>query len=413
MTAKQKAELRASEIRKRLAALGGIEDQTDETRAEIDKLRTEYQDVETRVQALTVAGDEPEPSTETRKAGDGDTEARERAELRSKIALSGYVAAALEGRAAGGAEAEFNAAIGIGADRFPLELLAPPEERATTDTDAQTTPRRWLDRLFAETAAARLGITMVSVPAGVSSHPLTTAGATFAMKEREAVTGDASWTVGVTEAKPKRAAVRAVFTIEDAARLPGLEEALQRDLRMALTEGADKAIFVGADGGSANTADIIGLQTAGISEVTLTQGNKVKGPETLSEFAGMVDGTGAMNFSDLRVVTSVGAWRLWESTVINSAADNMTLAAFLRAAGLSWSSRAGIDTNTANGDFGAFVGLGRGIDGAGCACVWESGMLIRDPYGGAAKGEIALTLNYLWDFVVPRTASFKRLKFVT
>ena len=44
---------------------------------------------------------------------------------------------------------------------------------------------------------------------------------------------------------------------------------------------------------------------------------------------------------------------------------------------------------------------------------WEAGELIRDPYSGAAKGEVALTLCYLWDFALPRESSFPRIKFVT
>ena len=94
-------------------------------------------------------------------------------------------------------------------------------------------------------------------------------------------------------------------------------------------------------------------------------------------------------------------------------ADNQTIAQFLMASGLSWLARGSIDTNTANGDFGAYIGLGRGIEGAGIAAVWEQGQLIRDPYSGASKGEVQLTLNYLWQLAFPRTDNFKRLKFVT
>ena len=81
--------------------------------------------------------------------------------------------------------------------------------------------------------------------------------------------------------------------------------------------------------------------------------------------------------------------------------------------GLMFRSRANIDEATANGDFGAFIGRKRGIDGAGVAGVWEAGELIRDPYSGAAKGEVALTLCFLWDFGLPRASNFMRLKFVT
>ena len=38
---------------------------------------------------------------------------------------------------------------------------------------------------------------------------------------------------------------------------------------------------------------------------------------------------------------------------------------------------------------------------------------MTDPYTSAAKGEIALTMNTLWNFAVVRAANFKRLKFVT
>ena len=320
--------------------------------------------------------------------------------------------AAIEQRAADGAEAEYNAARGIAGNRFPLEMLAPPlEPRATTDT--ATTPRRWLDRLFAGTASERVGITMESVPAGIASFPVTTAGASEAQRAKSQVTADAAWTIGVTEMKPKRNAVRLVFNIEDAARIPGLESALTRDLRMALVEGVDRAIFLGDAGATGTDADITGLQSAAITETTIKQADKVKGPETLGAFTGQVDGIHAMGLGDLRVVASVGAWRLWENTIINSTADNMTLAAFLRMAGLSWMSRGEIEENTANGDFGAFIGLGRGLEGAGVAAVWAAGEILRDPYSGASKGEVALTLSYLWNFGLARASNFSRIKFAT
>ena len=416
---------RQSKERGRMAELALLETLSDEHRTELDTIEKGTSDLERQLRAATIAAEDEE--AEQRAAGaaarapEGDAEMRERAELRSKVKLGGYIAAAIEQRSADGAEHEYNAALGISGNRFPLELLAPPEHRAarvevraTTDVDTMTTPRRWLDRLFAGTAAERVGVTMESVPVGSASYPVTTAGASAAQRQRSTDSAaDAAWTVGVTEMKPKRNAVRLLFSIKDAARIPGLETALTRDLRMALTEGVDRAIFLGDAGASGTDADIVGLQTATITEQTITQANKVLGPGTLAAFTGLVDGIHAMSLSDLKVVAAVGAWRLWENTIINSTADNMTLAAFLRMAGLSWSARGEIETATSNGDFGAFIGRGMGIDGAGVAAIWEAGELIRDPYSGAAKGEVALTLCYLWDFALPRASSFARIKFVT
>ena len=411
---------RQSRERGRMAELAVLDELTAETRAELDELERGTADVERQLRAATVAVETEEAEQRTtgpiNDGGEGDSETRELAELRSKVKLSGYVSAAIEQRSADGAELEYNQARSISGNRFPLELLAPPfEQRATTDADTVTTPRRWLDRLFAGTAAEHVGVTMESVPAGSASFPVTTAGASAAQRQKSTdAAADAAWTIGVTEMKPKRNAVRLLFSIEDAARIPGLESALNRDLRMALKEGVDRAIFLGDATATGNDADITGLRTAAIDESTLTQANKIKGPETLAAFTGLVDGIHANGLADLRVVTSVGMWRLLENTIINPtvATTNQTLAAFLRLAGLDWVSRGEIDTNTANNDFGAFVGLGRGIEGAGVAAVWEAGELIRDPYSGAAKGEIALTLCYLWDFALPRADNFSRIKFV-
>ena len=75
--------------------------------------------------------------------------------------------------------------------------------------------------------------------------------------------------------------------------------------------------------------------------------------------------------------------------------------------------RGEIETATGNGKFGAFIGRSRGIEGAAVAPVWEAGELIRDPYSGAGKGEVALTLCYLWAFGLLRPSNFARVKFVT
>ena len=402
-----------SRERQRMAELAVVDELTDETRAELDGLETSTPDLERQLRAARQVA-EAEGTAEVREVAETG-EDRELRELRSKVKLSGYVSAAIEQRSADGAEAEYNAARGIAGNRFPLEMLAPPiEVRETTGTDTATAPRRWLDRLFAGTASQAVGITMESVPAGVASFPVTTAGASAAQRAKSQAAADAAWTIGVTEMKPKRNAVRLVFNVEDAARIPGLESALTRDLRMALVEGVDRAIFLGDTGATGADADITGLQAAtGLTEKTITQANKVKGSNVLQTFAELIDGKAAMSPADLRTVLAVGANTIWSHTLANTGASvDTTIAEFLRRFGLSWLARGEIETATTNGAFGAFIGLGRGLEGAGVAAVWEAGELIRDPYSGAAKGEVALTLSYLWNFGLPRASNFARIKFV-
>ena len=401
--------MRVFEIRARLAELATAE-VTDESRAELDALRTEFADNERRQAALMIADDTPAPIETT-----DTSEGREYRELRQAASFSRYVAAAMAGKGVGdGAESELNQHLGIADNYFPLRMLAGDyETRAARDGDADTMQGTWLDRVFQGTAAERVGISFRPVSPGVSAYPVTTAGGSPVQRGRTEAVTESTYTVVITEIKPARRALHGVYSIEDDMRLPGLSDAIERDMRMAMTESVDLVVFNGDSGANENTADITGLQTAGISEFTLTQANKIKAPETLQAFLAYVDGLYAASMGDIRIVTSVGANVLWYGTVANSAAENQTVAQFLMASGMSWTTRGGIDTNTANGDFGAYVGLGRGIDGAGIAAVWEQAQLIRDPYSGAKTGEVQLTLNYLWQMAFPRTANFKRLKFVS
>ena len=408
MTLTQRIQLEQSKLRETINRLLGLAEMTEEQRGELTVATERATALEVEYRAALLV--EPEVTI----TEGVDAEARERLELRGKSQVVNYVKAACEMRSVSGPEAEFNSALSMGADQFPLELLAPPEKRETTGTDTSTNQGTWLDRLFDQAAAQYLGITFTSVPAGVSSHPVTTAGASAEQQAKSEAASAAAWVIGVTELKPKRNAVHAIFSIEDAARLgPGLEDALQRDLRMALTEGIDRAVFRGDSGPSGTGSDIVGLQSAAISESTITQANKVKGDEILKVFAGFIDGKHATSPSDIKIVCSVGSNVLWLTQVQAATVQNQTVAQFLRDSGISWQTRGSIDTNTSNGDYGAYIGLGMGQAGAGVAAVWESASMIRDPYSGSAKGEVSIVLNTLWDFKIPRTSSFKRIKYVS
>ena len=385
---------------------------TDETRAELDTLRKEYSDVERRAAALLITEPDPTP-IETRSDGEG----REYRELRGRANFGQYVAAAMSGVGIqDGAERELNQHLGIAANFFPMEMLAGPplEHRAARDGDGMASQASWLDRVMAATAAARLGISFRTVAPGVASFPYTSAGGSPVQRGRTQSVVESTYTIAVEEMKPTRAAVNGKYSIEDNLRLPGMADAIERDMRMAMAEDIDKTIFVGDTGANEDSADITGLTAyAGVSEPQLSQANKVKADETLKVFLTQLDGIYAASLADMRVVASKGANTLWYATIHSTATTNQTIAQFLMESGLSWTMRGGIEDNTSNGDFGAFVGMGRGIEGAGIAAVWDAGQLITDPYSNSKSGEVELTLNYIWNFKLPRPANFKRLKFIT
>ena len=142
-------------------------------------------------------------------------------------------------------------------------------------------------------------------------------------------------------------------------------------MRMAMVESVDRAVFNGDNGANEDTADIVGMQTAGITESDLDPSRQQKGRRSLEILPGLRGWAVCASLGDVRIVTSVGANVLWHGSIHNAAADNQTIAQFLMASGLTWMARGGIDANTANGDFGAYIGLQRGVEGAGIAAVWE------------------------------------------
>ena len=408
MTAAKRIDGELSKLRVKINGLLGLAEMTEEQRSELTQATESSTALEVQYQAALIV--EPEVTV----IQDVDSEARERLELRSKSSVVSYVKAACEMRAVDGAEAEFNSSLGMGASQFPLEMLAPAEERETTGADTSTNQGTWLDRLFYDSAAMHLGITFTSVGPGVASFPVTTAGSVARQRAKSETASAASWVVSITDLKPKRNAVHAIFSIEDSARIgPGLEDALQRDLRMALADGIDKAVFRGDNQPSGTGQDIVGLETAAISETTITQADKVKGNKVLEVFASFIDGKHAGSPADVRIVASVGSNVLWMTTVQAAAVENQTIAQYLRASGVSWNVRGDIDTGTGNGDFGAYVGLQKGIGGAAQVGMWEQASMIRDPFSGSTKGEVGIVLSTLWDFQIPRVSNFKRIKYVS
>ena len=422
MTPKQKLEVERSKNRSEIAAILNTEadKRSDSWETDLESLTKRAQSLELEFRAALVAGEEKTEETTEEKSTE-DAEDLERRQLEESIGFEPYLRAAMSGHGvASGPEAEYNQEYGLSAEQFPLELLTRGddlgdlEKRAAIDGDAATRQGSWIDRLFADTAAARLGVTFPSVSPGVAAYPVTTAGGDPAQRGRTQAAAAGTYTAVVTELKPTRNAVHGVYSIEDNARLPGLADAIGRDMRSAMVEKIDRTVFVGDDGANEATADIAGLNTAtGVTEITLTQAKKVMGLEWLKLLAALMDGKHAATEADLNIVLSVGANQLLVSTRESAAVSNETIARFLRSSGVTWSTRGDIETATGNGKFGAFIGLARGIAGTAVAPVWSAATLIRDPYTGAAKGEVQLTLSYLWAFGIPRADNYRRLKFVT
>ena len=362
---------RLAELRVAIADFPGDGDAGD-----LAKLNREFLDTDVRLASAKIV--ESADADAARAAGDLDAGQRELGDIGGRLRFRRYVEASVEGRGADGAEGEYNAGAGMGARQFPLAMLAPVRSRAVTTVDGQASQSaRWLDRLFAESSAQRIGITTESVPAGESVYMTTSAGATGAQRGKGQGAVDAPWSIAVKTLSPKRGAVHGSYAIQDSARLPGLSDALRRDFSMALMDSVDQAIFLGDTTANPNDGDVVGLATyAGLTEKTLTQAGKILGATVLGAFAELVDGYHASDMMDLRVVVSTGAYQEWLSTIVSNA-ENQTISQFLTASRLAWASRGGLADDTDADSWAAFVGRARGVDLGWARVLPPSGMPVR------------------------------------
>ena len=116
---------------------------------------------------------------------------------------------------------------------------------------------------------------------------------------------------------------------------------------------------------------------------------------------------------DLNVIASVAANKLWTGSLAEAAGGTVTIRELMKRNGLDSMVRGKIeDANTLADDFAAIVGRRRNIVGSAVAAIWRDFELIRDPYSGAAKREVAVTATVFWNFAVVRPENWARVKFV-
>ena len=252
MTPIQTLEIRAGEIRKRLAEIGSLTELTDETRSELDKLKLEYQDSDSRRAALTIAGDAPVTHVETRSS-----EGREFRALVEKANVGEVFDAALSKRSVDGASAELQQHYGLDANQVPLALLVKKwpenddlETRAVTPapTNVGQVQQSIVPYVFPQSAAAFLQVSMPTVPVGEAVFPVLT-------KELDVRTpaenADANETTGAFSAdvlSPSRVQAAFFYSREDRARFAGMDAALRANLSEGLADGLDEAILAGTNG---------------------------------------------------------------------------------------------------------------------------------------------------------------------
>ena len=394
MTDLQKLEIRAGEIRKRLADIGGMAELTDETRSELENLKLEYGDNDSKRAALVISSDAPVTHIETRSA-----EGREFRSLVNKGSVGEIFDAALSKRSVDGASAELQQHYGLDANQIPLAMLVRDwpddkmEVRAATaaPSDVGEVQHSIVPYVFPQGAAMFLGVDMPTVPVGEAVFPVLT-------KELDVRTpaegADADETTGAFSAdvlSPSRIQASFFYSREDRARFAGMDAALRENLTEGLADGLDKQILAGTNGLFAGTNLANNAQNAADSFASY-----------LNNLCwNQIDGRYASMPNDLAMVVGAATLKDLGQTYRNMNVDRSALDRLMElTSGVRVSAHVPAPASNRQNAV-----IRRGMSMTAVAPVWEGITIIPDEVTQAKKGQLVITAVMLYAMKVLRTGA--------
>jgi HK97 family phage major capsid protein len=413
---------RQSEIRQELATLAAKpEPSEDEVRA-MERADGEYKQNEVRYRAALISED-----VERRDAA-GELETRggrEWADLVGKFELRQVALALDEGKALSGATLEVVQELrnaggyrGVPVPWAALETRA-GETVAAGVLDPKST-RPIIDRLFPASVAGRMGAEMIAIDHGLVEYPVVTQGASAAWATTETGAVGAAQAFQTTD---KPLAPNNTYGVQmtlsrRAMKQSGaaLEAAVRRDMNSAIAAGLDAAVFRGTGADGQPLGIIPGAATYSITSTAVNAAASwaaFRSAVTAFMVANAATGPGMVralirpelwDYLDAAYVTigdpdagltapTVTEWGRLAGHVTDIVMTSNALAA---AAG-SPSAVTAVLSTTAGGVAPVYVGAWGGVD------------LIRDPFSGAASGELRLTALATLDVTVSRPAQLRVL----
>ena len=415
---------RQSEIRQTLSELVGKETPSEDETRSMETLDAEYRSNETRYRAALIAEDD-----ERREAGaDLETRSdREWSDMLGRFEMRQVALALDEGRAMDGPTAEIvqEMRAGGGYKGIPVPLEALLEKRAG-ETIASGTPdpvrtAPIIDRLFADSVSARMGVRTVNIPFGTNDYPIVTSSVSAGWGDGELanVAGPTAFATTDSELAPDQNLGVQMEVSRKAMKQtgPGLEEAIRRDMAEAIRVELDKAVFLGTGANGQPTGIFTAADGAGgITDTTVDAAaswaafraaisrfmiaNAATSPSQVNilmrpEVWDALDGT-YIETSGGEPVTGDTQWSLMTRQV---PASNIVLSsnAVAAPAGDPLASNA-LLTTTAGGVAPALLGIWGGVD------------VIRDPYSLAQSGQLKITGLLTCDVAILRAAQLEVLE---
>ena len=317
-------------------------------------------------------------------------------ELTQRGSIGEIVSAVLDNRETTGETRELQTELNLTANQIPLSMLT--EQRAATVAPANVARNQGeiLGSVFPQSMAAWLNVPMPTIPAGSRSYPVLTTGATAAAPNKAGVVSESDGVFAATDMKPKRIQASFLFAREDAATMPGMDEALRQELSDALVSKLDAQII---------TAIIAGGTAS-------DQTSKVADYGIFTDLLHVsVDGAYAPDPMDIRCLFGSDTYKLAASAFSNSTTKLApTAAQRLRdeSGGLRVSSNV---PATASKKQKGILRLGNRMD-AVCP-LWQGVEIISDNLTQSQKGQIIVTAIMLHNVSVLRKGAFVIPEFQT
>ena len=403
MTLTQRLTIRTSEQRSRLSELAGLDELTDEQRAELGTLGTEHQDTEAQLRAaIASAPDDANAAIDPTV----DPEVRERLELRGSASLGRYLAAMLTGQPVTGPEAEYQAACkvpGIPIDLFeqdrPVEIRVDAASGVPA-TGAGSTLAPIQPFVFAQSIAPMLGIEMPSVGSGSYSEMTISTSLTAGAKAKGTKQDSTAAVLNAETATPRSIRGRLTLNLEDIAAIgqANFESALRQNAQAVVSDALDSQIITG-NGTAPNLDGLINQLTDPTNPTVIATFDSF-----VAAFADSIDGLWAPTMMDLGMVVNVDAYKLsaksYRDRVIDTGSrggvslGDKTAADYLRAyTGGFWTNKR-MPATASTIARGIVHRKGRMGLRTACLPTWGS-IAVDDIYSDAQSGQRHFTLNIL------------------
>ena len=194
-----------------------------------------------------------------------------------------------------------------------------------------------------------------------------------------------------------------------------LEEALRRDMAMALAETMDMEIIQGGTGITDLDSQVGTGKQIDIADVDadISSASEWKTMSTALLGNVVLDGRYATMNAEVAWLLNTMIYGAVQ-TAFRTATSDVSLDDWLTNHQVRHRSSIHLPQAPTGGSSGdaetvAFASLARGLAQAATIINWPAVELIRDPYTDASKGLVALTLVNMWDYKILRQANFAKI----